>query len=232
MLLLTMKSLSVIFFKSALFIVPGILLLYGFGIYFPKARIDIKPDQKISQDNESSKPVVADELISNSPFKELRVPLHAEPVKLFSEDANIDVQINPVGVQANGMLDVPGDWFSGGWYKKSAKPGQEGNVIIDGHYDTNTGSPAAFWNLKNLTVNDKVVVVDEFGKEYEYVVEEIHHLAISTDNRLDVLNKSVGKTLTLVTCGGVWDAQAGTYNKRLIIKARIIDSLHIAGKPA
>lgn len=227
-----MKSLSTIFLKSALFILPGILLLYGFGMYFPKSSTGANSAKEIAKVKESSIAEVVGDVVVTSPFKELRTPLHAQPIKLFSLDADIDVQINPVGVQADGMLDVPSDWFSGGWYKKSAKPGQEGNVIIDGHYDTNTGSPAAFWNLKNLAVNDKVVVVDEFGKEHEYIVEEIHHVAISTDNRLDILNKSSGKTLTLVTCGGVWDAQAGTYNKRLIIKARIIDSLHIAGKPA
>jgi LPXTG-site transpeptidase (sortase) family protein len=232
MLLLTMKSLSIIFFKSALFIIPGILLLYVFGVYFPNSATAVTPDKQNTQSSTTHPTVVVNDMISTSPFKELRLPLHAQPVQLYSKEVELDVQINPVGVQADGMLDVPSDWFSGGWYKKSAKPGQEGNVIIDGHYDTNTGSPAAFWNLKNLVVNDKVVVVDEFGKEHAYVVEEIHHLEISTANRLDILNKSVGKTLTLITCGGVWDAQAGTYNKRLIIKARIIDSLHIAGKPA
>ena len=229
MLLLTMKSISIMLFKSVLFLVPGILLLYVFGVYFPTTKV--AHSAKNAEVHEEK--VVADVVNTNgSPFKELRFPIYSQPVQLYSEDVEINIQINPVGVQSNGMLDVPSEWFSGGWYKKSAKPGQEGNMIIDGHYDTNTGSPAAFWNLKNLVVNDKVVVVDEFGKKHEYVVEEIHHIEISTDNRLDILNKSEGKTLTLITCGGVWDLKAGTYNKRLIIKARIIDSLHIAGKPA
>lgn len=203
-------------------------MLYALGLYTSrdnKGSLNAKVE-------DSKQPTSHEQIVYSSPFKELRIPIHAQPVRLYSTEVEIDIQVNPVGVQADGMLDVPSDWFSGGWYRKSAKPGQEGNVIIDGHYDTNTGSPAAFWNLKKIEVNDKVVVVDEFGKEHVYVVEEIHHLDISKDNRLDVLNKSLGKTLTLITCGGVWDANAGTYNKRLIIKARIIDSLQIAGKPA
>ena len=232
-----MKTISVVLLKSALFILPGILMLfiYEFGLSLddlPKIKVGTSMSQLATREKATSTGVMAPVMPEISPFKNLLDPIHSKPVKLQVAKVGLDLIVDPIGVEADGTLGVPKDWYSAGWYKKSSKPGQHGNVIIDGHFDTNTGTPAAFWNLKNLNISDKVVVVDEFGKKHEYTVEEIVHVDIKQEGRLDILNKSSGKTLTLITCGGMWDIAAGTYNTRLIIKAKIIEDLKVAGKPA
>lgn len=92
----------------------------------------------------------------------------------------------------------------------------------DAHYDTNTGAPAAFWELKNVEVGDIVYVKDEKGKFYEYVITQSFFVDISDPNRLDVLSQDVeGSLLTMITCGGVWLPSHGTYDSRLVVRAEL-----------
>lgn len=167
--------------------------------------------------------------VSNAPeisiFKEELKPVLFKPTRLYTTNKEIDVLLEEVTVEEGGILGTPSEWNNGGWYKRSAKPGEDGNIIIDGHYDTSNGSPAAFWGLKNLEVSDKVFLVDEVGRNFEYQITELIYVDIQDSNRIDVLNESEGSTLTLITCGGVWLPSDGTYNKRLIVKAQKHDQL-------
>ena len=97
-------------------------------------------------------------------------------------------------------------------------------VIIDGHYDTNTGAPAAFWPLKNIGVNDKVILKDKLNRNFTYEVTNAFYVDIDDPNRLQVFEESDNPTLTLITCGGIWDYSSGTYNKRLVVKAKLVSS--------
>lgn len=159
----------------------------------------------------------------NSAFEEQLKPLYFKPVKLSSGDLPLNVALEEVGVSDEGVLGVPSEWENGGWYKESALAGQEGNIILDGHYDTNLGAPGAFWELKNLKVNDTVTLTDEMGRDYTYRITNSSYVDIQDSNRLDILNQSQGSTLTLVTCGGIWLPNSGTYSKRLIIKAELVE---------
>lgn len=204
-----MNSVIKITLKSALLIIPGILLFVLLATNFTREQSPVAVESTISTslDEESS------------PFSDILEPVEAVPVRIYSETVGIDAEIIEVGVSADGALEAPIDFTKAGWYKKSAFPGHKGNMIIDGHYDTNTGAPAAFWNLKNLKVDDKVLVVNEYGVEHAYVVEELIHVSINDIDRLDKLNKYSGRTLTLITCGGFWNPVVGTYDERLIVKA-------------
>ena len=153
-------------------------------------------------------------------FKKYLTPTYFKPIKIYTDQ--IDVNVQEVGVEEDGTLSVPSNWQDAGWYINSAKSGEIGNVIIDGHYDTNTGSPAAFWNLKNLKVNDKVKVVDEIGKEYIYKVTTSYYVDIEDPDRSDVFGGSKVPTVTLITCGGVWIPGSSTYSKRLVVKAELV----------
>ena len=153
-------------------------------------------------------------------FRKYLTPTYFKPVKIYTDQINAKVQ--EVGAEEDGTLSVPSNWQDAGWYTNSAKSGEIGNVIIDGHYDTNTGSPGAFWNLKNLKVNDKVFVVDEIGKEYIYKVTTSYYVDVKDPDRSEVFGDSKVPTVTLITCGGVWLPGMSTYSKRLVVKAELI----------
>ncbi len=165
-------------------------------------------------------PEVQEETELPSVFKPDLEPIYSQPVRIYSPDIALDVELVEVGVEEDGALEAPDDWYVGGWYKKSSKAGEVGNIVVSGHYDNDSGGSAAFWNLKNLEVGAKVYLVDAYGRTFGYQVTEVFYLDISDPNRLHIFeNDHQRHVLTLITCGGLWDASKGTYNKRLVIKA-------------
>lgn len=162
-------------------------------------------------------------LPKQSVFEEELKPIYAEPSRLYMRETVIDLPIIEVGVEEDGTMEAPEDWNVGGWYRKSAKPGQMGNVIINGHYDNNFGAPAAFYELKNAKINDKVFIVDSLGKVYTYRITNLFYIDILDPERLKVFDDVHDRSeLTLITCGGVWIPGEG-YSKRLVAKAELFD---------
>jgi LPXTG-site transpeptidase (sortase) family protein len=210
----------------AALIIPA--LSVGSAFYFtnhnPSSLILGMSDQ-LSGARESSGAV--DSLALNtapSIFSDKLAPIYYRATELLAPSVNIDIELIEVGVAEDGSLETPKDWSKGGWYKKGAKAGELGNIIINAHYDDNYGRPAAFWQLKNLNLNDKVTVVDELGNSFNYTVVDIYFVDINDPNRLDVLKShdTSKPTMTLITCGGVWLPGRSTYNKRLVVKAELI----------
>jgi LPXTG-site transpeptidase (sortase) family protein len=159
-----------------------------------------------------------------SAFETLAKPVYANPKRLSIKSIKLDMAVNSVGVLPDGSLETPKDWYSGGWYRKSSKPGEPGNMIINAHYDDSFGRPAAFWQLKSVKVNDTVTVLDELGVTYEYKVTESYYLDVKDPNRLKIFeNEGQKSTITMITCGGVWLPNAANYSKRLVVKGELIN---------
>lgn len=178
---------------------------------------------QVSRDKDRSSPNTTN-IDKPSVFSQSLLPIYSEPKSVSFETIQgklVNLSVEEVGVEQDGSLGVPQDWQNAGWYKKSSKPGENGNVIIDGHYDTPTGSPAAFWELKNIQEGAKVFVQDKLGKSYEYRVTSKFYIAIDDSDRTKIFEHGDKKELTLITCGGVWDFVYATYNKRLVVKAHI-----------
>jgi sortase A len=150
-------------------------------------------------------------------FEGFAQKLYFPPVRIYSESTNLDVLLTKVSVTEEGALESPKEWHLGGWYKRGAKAGQKGNVIIDGHYDTNTGTPGAFWELKNLQIGDTVFLVDELGREFVYDVTNIFYVDSQDPNGVEIFDQTDVASVTLVTCGGFWVPGSG-YDKRLVVK--------------
>lgn len=175
-----------------------------------------------SQTGEGSVPQTE---VEPSVFSEALKPIYSAPTRVYADAVKIDANIIEVGVTESGAMDTPKEWLSAGWYKKSAKPGEPGNLIVNAHYDDSFARPAAFWELKNLKSGDKVYIVDGFGKTYTYQVTELLHIDISDPNRLHIFESDESKAhITLITCGGVWLPGEATYNKRVVVKGDLIES--------
>jgi LPXTG-site transpeptidase (sortase) family protein len=157
-----------------------------------------------------------------SAFGEIKETYY-RPISLLIESAGLRSDIIEVGLEEDGTLAAPGDWYVAGWYEKSAMPGQNGNMVLDGHFDTSSGSPAAFYQLKNVQKGDNVVVYDEAGRSYTYLVVETLYVDVDDPSRLKIFESSKDKPIiTLITCSGVWLSGDLTYSKRLIVKGELI----------
>ncbi len=161
-------------------------------------------------------------------FSELKKYPYSPPVLLSlnlseTQRAVLNIStIEKVGLEDDGQLQAPSSWEKAGWYTASAKLGQNGVVVIDGHYDTDTGVPAAFWALKSVNVNDTFVLKDELGRDFSYRVVDIFFVDIQDPQRKQIFQESGKAELILITCGGVWDPAENTYNKRLVVKAELV----------
>lgn len=177
--------------------------------------------------NQITNPVKEEEILGTekqSVFTDVVKPIYEKPSRLYIKSQNINVDLVEVDVAADGTLEAPKDWFVGGWYADGAKVGEPGNLIIDGHYDTNTGAPAAFWNLKNITSDDIVTIVDDVGRSFDYKVTKVDYIEINDPNRLQIFDEKKDTShVTLITCGGVWLPSKFTYSKRLVVKGELID---------
>jgi len=157
-----------------------------------------------------------------SVFKRNLEPIITDPVTLSVNSLGLNINLVPVGLDDEGVMETPKNWSEAGWYIKGGKPGEPKNLIINGHYDTNTGNAAAFYNLKTLKFGDVVEVKDKYGRIFNYKVVILSYLDVKDPSRLDVLKDEEGKsTLTLITCSGEYLWESG-YNKRLVVKAELL----------
>lgn len=159
-----------------------------------------------------------------SAFETFLEPIYGRPKRLIINSVGLSVPIEPVGVDTHGYLETPKEWDVAGWYQNSARPAEKGNLIINAHYDDSSGKPAAFWELKNVNLDDRVTVLDSYGKSYDYKVTGYYFVDINDPERLKVFEEGSLDTpaLTLITCGGVWIPNQGMYSKRLVVSAELI----------
>ncbi len=122
-------------------------------------------------------------------------------------DANVEV----------GSMDLKKSLVQ---YAQTALPGQLGNAVVFGHsvlpqFFNPKSYMTIFSTLFKLEQGDEIVV-DFDNVKYKYLVEEMYEVQ-PTD--LSVLEQRFdGRYLTLITC-----SPPGTYLRRLVVKARIVD---------
>lgn len=131
--------------------------------------------------------------------------------------------VQRVGIDQNNAIAVPSNVHLAGWYVNSPLPGQEGVSIIDGHVLGQYGN-AIFTNLKD--VREGEVVRIQFGdmswKEFEII--QVLNLSIEeTSSQMFEQLSDVERQLTLITCGGSFDKDSQTYERRVLVRARLIE---------
>lgn len=220
-ILLNKKVMIVIAIMAPLMFSVSALYLGG---YFDNVKIPLPKFVKNVNTKSANEPVSTPvEEEKSSVFKDILRPIYGDAVNLSMPNINKSVSLIQVGLDKDQALEAPKDWSVGGWYKHGSRPGEQGNVIIAAHYDDSSGRPAAFWELKNLKVDDKVLIEDRYGKLYTYSVTESFLVSINDPNRLQIFDgKDDQSVLTLVTCGGVWLPGRATYDKRLVVKAELV----------
>ncbi len=188
----------------------AVFAILGFGIFKLNKKYFVNKKE----------PVLIEE--KTPAFEKVLKPIYGNPVRIIISAVGIDAQVEPVGVASDGSLETPKTWKTAGWYEEGAETGQPGNLLINAHYDDNFGRPAAFWQLKNVSLDDKVTVVDSYERRYEYKVISYDLVSINDPNRTDVFKSDESAKITLITCGGVWIPGKATYDKRLVIKGELI----------
>ena len=145
----------------------------------------------------------------------------AEPVELTIPSAKIQASIEKVGLVGDKM-DVPKKPENVGWYEYSYRPGEKGNAVLAGHFDTSEGEPAVFWKLGLLRPNDTIYVTDTEGKKYTFAVSDIQEYPYKSVPLTTLFTKSLTQNLVLITCSGEYNNAEASYSKRLVVTAKLV----------
>jgi hypothetical protein len=127
-----------------------------------------------------------------------------------------------VGKTSTGALATPSNVFDTAWYKGSAKPGQPGATLIDGHVSSWTTN-GVFYGIKNLVAGDNIEIEKGDGSKLEYsVVKTVSYPVDSVDMNALQQPVTAGQSgLNLITCGGKYDSKSGEFTQRIAVFATL-----------
>lgn len=144
-----------------------------------------------------------------------------QPVAIKIEKAEVDAEVEVTEIVGGAMQDPSGP-FVVAWYKETGKLGENGNIVMSGHLDYWDAPEAVFFHLGELEEGDLIEVTGADKAVYRYEVEWVEYFSIDDLNGKKI-GKIVGKTpresVTLITCGGPFDIEAGQYLERMVVRA-------------
>ena len=146
----------------------------------------------------------------------------AQPVAIEIEKAEVAAEIETIEIVDGVMQNPTGPWVVS-WYKETARLGETGNAVLAGHVDYWDVGPAVFYNLGRLEEGDRINLTGEDGVVYTYEVEWTE-LYDNADAPLDeIVGPTEDESLTLITCGGEFDARSGEYLSRFVVRATRVE---------
>ncbi|MEO8973815.1 MAG: class F sortase [Ktedonobacteraceae bacterium] len=141
------------------------------------------------------------------------------PVRLEIPAIGVNAVVESVGVLSSGDLETPAahPWIDTGWFSSGPVPGERGSAVIDGHLDRPGGYPAVFWYLRNIHVNDEVLVVNAQGKTTHFRVTLIAFYPPQAAPLQEIFGNDNGTYLNLITCAGDWIPSQHQTTLRLVV---------------
>jgi LPXTG-site transpeptidase (sortase) family protein len=147
------------------------------------------------------------------------------PIAIKIDKAQVDAQVETQEI-IDGVMQNPSGPFVVSWYRETGRPGEADNIVMAGHLDYWDVGKAVFYNLGDLKKGDKIQVTGEDKKIYTYQVDWVKSYQID-DLNAKTLRKIVGQTdteeLTLITCTGTFDYNAGAYQSRMVVRASRVE---------
>ncbi|GAA1776312.1 class F sortase [Streptomonospora arabica] len=150
-------------------------------------------------------------------------PRATAPVRISVGAIGASARIVPVGLDADGALEVPPleDTGTAGWYRLGAAPGEKGPAVIVGHRDTASG-PSVFFRLEELESGDTVRIGRADGSTAVFRVRRTERAAKARFPSAKVYGPVDHAALRLITCAGPFDSAGARYRRNLIVYARLV----------
>ncbi len=167
-----------------------------------------------SADKPSEKPVKKNEYHSTARGE--------EPKYITLPSIKAEGFIDKVGIDQHQQVGAPKNINLAGWFIGSAKPGEKGLSVIDGHVD-GLSDKGIFWPLKQLKKGDKFEIERADGKKLVFEVLALQ--SVKTEEAVGHLfsqDPKVASQLNLITCSGSFDRRAEIYEERLIVTSQLV----------
>lgn len=143
------------------------------------------------------------------------------PVLLTIPRIDVRTAVVSLGLNPDQTVEVPSDPATAGWYRYGSVPGRPGSTVILGHVDSDAG-PAVFYRLSRLALDDHIDVQLADGSHAQFKVDNIATYPNAKFPAARVYRVDGPSHLTLVTCGGRYDAARGGYQSNVVVSAQLI----------
>ncbi|GAA1436190.1 hypothetical protein GCM10009616_35420 [Microlunatus lacustris] len=142
------------------------------------------------------------------------------PAGFSAADVDIDLPVQPYGVDDAGFMQLPDSVEEVAWYAYSARPGDRaGTTVLAAHVDTVRDGLGPFANLRELDEGDELRVTDTEGEVRRYAVTTLEKVAKAEVPLDQVFRRDGDPTLVVITCGGSFDRGRG-YSDNVVVTAR------------
>jgi hypothetical protein len=140
------------------------------------------------------------------------------PVSLTIPSIGVQTSLIRLGLTASGTLQVPPSTAVAGWYTGSPRPGAVGSAVIAGHIDSRAG-PGIFFRLSQLHPGDRVYVRRADGTLAVFRVTVVRQFPKDSFPTSAVYGPTPDPEVRLITCGGTFDPQLGSYLSNTVVYA-------------
>lgn len=141
------------------------------------------------------------------------------PAVLELPGRGVTAPVESVGTGPNGGMVIPEPVRTVGWWAPGVLPGgSTGSAVIAGHVDSATQGVGVLAVLPRLTAGEPVVVRAADGRTRTFRVAARREYT-KRDLPREVFRRDGDPQLVLITCGGAFDAAAGSYESNIVVYA-------------
>jgi sortase (surface protein transpeptidase) len=151
---------------------------------------------------------------------------HSLPVHLSVPAIGVDSDLLRIGLTTAGQIQTPplAEDSHAYWLKASPTPGQLGPATIIGHVDSAANGPGVFFRLGALRQRDTISVTRADGVVAVFAVERVVAYPKAQFPTLAVYGNTDNAALRLITCGGIFDPDAHSYESNIVVYASLVSS--------
>lgn len=180
----------------------------------------IAPPSADDRDEATADPTTSASATPESPSAR---PAPDRPTTVRIPSIDVEADVIDLGLNPDRTLEVPTDFDQTGWWTGRSVPGEPGPSIVVGHVDSRAG-PAVFHRLRELESGDEVEVDRSDGSIARFRITE----SITVDKDEFPTDRVYGQVeeaaLRLITCGGVFDGDARSYESNVVVFAELVST--------
>jgi len=213
------KKFGFIHFVATFVVVVALAFVVGEGVY--SEYFDSKSDGIVAAAF-AGVPKVSEEPISNQSKMDYKVP-RGEPRYIKIAALNIDARVQRVSQDGSGQIEVADNIFDAAWFEGSARPGEKGAVVINGHV-SGPSQDGIFAKVARLKQGDIITIERGDTMRFSYEVRKVETVRLE-DVDAGKLFQVVGggeQGLNLITCSGQYDRGADSYSDRTIVYSTLV----------
>jgi hypothetical protein len=152
-----------------------------------------------------------------------RVLSYSAPVQVAIPAICVRASVIPLGLNPDGTVQVPplSRPRLTSWLADGPAPGQAGPAALYGHVYAAASGPAVFYRLGDLVPGDTVDITRADHRVAVFAVYRVAEYPKNAFPTMTVYGDTPGPELRLITCGGAFDAAAGSYLDNIVAYARL-----------